>query len=234
MSAILQLKHFFRPKTKPLSYKYNHFLNNMAREKLDQVLLYSEGDNLAQTAFELKGKQVLFCNDSQHKYALKKMVQAEPKTLVNLVYDKTEWQKQRTGYCTIQGELNHLPIRKGYFDYYVCPFALKTDMRRIEKHVQTFSQHMNNGQKLFLSVQHPALNQILYNQNPATTTVNDATLAKIFDILKKNSLFTENIYEGVVDLSLKPYFINDEFDYYHEYKNTPLTVVFTTVKFKRS
>lgn len=233
MSAILQLKQFFKPKVKPLSYKHSHFLNSLDQKRLQEILLYSEGDNLAQTALEITGKKVLFCNDGLHKYALKKIVQAEPSYTMNLVYNNKEWQRQKLGYSTIQGDLNHLPLRRGYFDYYMCPFVLTNDMRKLEKWIDKFSGHMVNGQKLFLSCQHPGLNQILYNQNPSTNVVSDVSLSKIFDILKRNALYTEAIHESSVDLSLKPYFVSNEFDYYHEYKGTPLTVVFSTVKFQR-
>jgi len=233
MATILNLKQFFKPKPKPLTYKYKHFLNSLGEQKLAEILLYSEGDALGTLMTDLQSKKVLFCNDQKHKYALKKILQARPSQTVNFIYEGKEVQKQRQGYWTFQGDLQALPLRKGWFDYYVCPFVLSSDMRWLEKYLALFSEHMSNGQKLVFSVRHPALDQILFNQNPATAVVSDLSLAKLFEICKTHHLYTEAIQEGCVDLSLKPYFNEGQQDYYHEYKNTPLCAVFSTVKFQR-
>lgn len=233
MTTIINLKNFFKPKPQPLSYKHKHYLNTMDQKRLREILLYSEGDLIAQASMGWQNKKVLFCNDENHKYALKKVVQATPSYCLNLVTGDGDHPKTKADYATARGELDHLPIRKGFFDAYVVPLALMDDAIRVEKLIQKISTHMINGQKLYLSLRHPALDQILTNQNPGSNVVSDVSLSKVFEVLKRNYLFTEDLMEGHVDLSLKPYFRSDETDYYHEYKNTPLTVLFSTVKFQR-
>ncbi len=233
MATILNLRQFFKARPKPLTYKYRHFLNSVDEKKLEEILIYSEGEALATMMSPLQGKKVLFFNDQKHKFALKKLLQVEPARAVNLVYQGREPQKQKQGYWTFQGELANLPLRKGYFDYYVCPFVLSSDMRWLEKAVQNFAGHMANGQKMLIAVRHPGLEQILLNQNPATAVVSDLSLSRLFEVLKQNHLFTEALHEGCVDLSLKPYFSENDHDYYHEYKNTPLCAVISAVKFQR-
>jgi hypothetical protein len=51
--------------------------------------------------------------------------------------------------------------------------------------------------------------------------------------LKETNLYTEELKEGGVDLALKAFFTDSEHDYYHEYKNTPMSLLFRTVKFTR-
>lgn len=233
MTTLLNFRQFFKPKAKPLSYKYKHFLNSIEPKRLEEILIYSEGEALATLMTSLKGKKVLMLNDQKHKYALKKLLQIEPSRVVNLVYQGREVKTQKQDYWTFHGDLEHLPLRRGLFDCYIAPFVLNSDMRWLETNLEKIAQHMVNGQRIILSVKHHSLDQMLCNQNPSTGVVSDLSLSRLFEMLKKQNLYTEALHEGCVDLSLKPYFSENDHDYYHEYKNTPLCLVLSAVKFQK-
>lgn len=235
MAKILAFKNFFKSNKEPVhGFKYRHFLNALPQGKLKEILLFSEGDHLFSLLPEFSGKKILFLNDQNHKFIFKKILAREPKYMMNYVYAGKPLQLQNPGYCTIIGDLERLALKNRHFDCVICPFALDTD-RINEKIFKCVSNILNNGGRLIMSLRHPQLEHIIFNQNPGVTGSPENSIAKYFNLLRENFLFTEEIKEGHVDMSLKPFFTLDgEYDHYHEYKNTPMTLFIRAVKFVRT
>lgn len=232
MGGIVKLKNFFRNKDKPQSYKREHFLNRLPQHKIEEILLFSEGDNLGALWPSFERRKILFLNDQKHKYVFNKILSAEPAYLVNYVYAGPEVNEQKSGYSTVMGDLENLSLRKNHFDLAICPMALE-DFGTIETFVKKTASILDNGSRLVISIRHPQLDNILFNQNPASTQVTEGQVSRYFALFKEAGLYTEDLREGVVDLALKPFFTDSEHDYYHEYKNTPISLLFRTVKFVR-
>lgn len=232
MGRILNLKNFFNRREKPHSFKWPHYLNRIARHKLEEIILFSEGDHLNTIWPEFEKKKILFLNDQKHKYIFKKVLSEEPGHLVNYIYKGEDVTEQKPEFHTVLGDIDKPAIRKNHFDIVISPLALE-DSPFVETFIRTIGGFLENGGRLVLSVRHPQLENILHNQNPASTQVQEGALAKYFSLLRENHLFTEEIKEGPVDLALKAFFTDSEFDYYHEYKNTPVTLLFRAVKFVR-
>jgi hypothetical protein len=85
-------------------------------------------------------------------------------------------------------------------------------------------------------VRHPGLEKILFNQNPSVNSpvMPENSVSQYFNWLKENHLFTEEMSEGRVDNTLKPFFdIEGGIEHFQDYKNTPMTLLFRAVKFER-
>jgi hypothetical protein len=229
MANFLNLARFFKSKEKPYSYKRFHYLNQLPKKRMEEILLFSEGDHLAPLIPSFERKRVLFFNDLNHKYIFKKILAQEPAHLVNYVY-RGEVSEQRAGYQTILGDMDQLAVRKNHFDIVVCPFVLEK-FEFVENFMRTIADTIDNGARVLISVAHPQFENIVYNQNPASSQVANSSLAKYYALLKECHLYTEELCEGEVDLALKTFFTDSENDYYHEYKNTPMSLLFKTVKF---
>ena len=231
MAKIISLKKFFRQKEKPASFKRQHFLNQLPTHRLEEILLFSEGDHLSGVWPSFVNKKVLFFNDQKHKYIFKKILAAEPGYLVNYVY-RGDVGEQQTEYHTVLGDMDKLALRRHHFDIVICPFVLE-DNAFVESFTCLAAELVENGSRVIMSVKHPALENIIFNQNPATAQVMEGAVSRYYSLLKENNLYTEELKEGGVDLALKAFFTDSEYDYYHEYKNTPISLLFRTVKFMR-
>lgn len=230
MASIIKLKNFFRSKSKASTYKKSHFLNTMPLHKLHELLLFSEGDSIEQLLGDVKNKKILFFNDAQHKFVFNKLVSKNADLVFNYVFKNHDKAEIKSGSFSVIGDIENLPVRKNYFDYVICPFALE-DSTAVSKFIRSIHPFMKNGSRMILSIRHPQLDNMLLNQNPSTTSVADTLVSKYFYLLKENHLFTEDLKEGCVNLALKQFFTDSEFDYYHDYKNTPLTLFIKAVKF---
>lgn len=234
MAPILKFKKIFagaRPTFQ--CYKQKNFLNTMAGEKLAEILIFLEGDQAASLLPEMNGKRVLFFDDQRHAYLLKKVMAREPGFFTRLVYRGEPVLTQRSQTFTVMGDLTHLCFSTNQFDVVVCPFELGDDYIGASL-VQKLAGLIKNGGRLILSLRHPQLEHILFNQNPAENRMLDNSVANYFDLLKKNFLYTEELVEARVDHTVKPFFTMDGvFDCYHEFKGTPLTLLVRAVKFVR-
>jgi SAM-dependent methyltransferase len=152
---------------------------------------------------------------------------------VNYLCVPTEARNQEAGYLTVFGDRKTLPFRKGVFDIVVYPLALQSWLFQ-DEHIKGVSRLLKNGGQLILSTRHPQLEQILFNQNPAESMISEDSLMRQFRLLRDHHLFTEDLAEGVVDLSLRPFFcMEGEYDFYHDYKGTPISLAFKAVKYVR-
>jgi hypothetical protein len=232
MAKIISLRKFFKQAEKPYSFKRGHYLNQIPAHRREEILLFSEGDYLSTLWPTFERKKVLFFNDQKHKYIFKKILTDEPGYLVNYVYRGPDVSEQKMGYHTVIGDMENLSIRRKHFDVVICPFALE-DGPFIEGFIKKVSECLDNGSRLILSLSHPQLDNILCNQNPSSSHVAESQVSRYHELLKNNNLYVEDIKEGTVDLALKAFFTDSEYDYYHEYKNTPISLLFRTVKYTR-
>lgn len=230
MGSILSLRKIFKHREKPQGYKRAHFLNQLSPQKLEEILLFSEGDSLSPALPGFENKKTLFFNDQKHKYVFRKILSGEPRHLVNYVYQGAPVAEQKPGFHTIMGEALAPALRRDHFDVIICPFILE-ETAFVENFIRSFAAFMANGSRLVLSVKHPQVENALYNQNPSSSRVAEGSAARYHALLKEHGLYTEEIREGAVDLALKAFFSDGEGDYYHEYKNTGMSLVFRAVKF---
>ena len=86
MGTIVSLKKFFKPKEKPLTFKRAHFLNQLSAHRLEEILLFSEGDHIGRVLPDLNKKKVVFLNDQKHKYTLKKVLMQPAAQVLNYIY----------------------------------------------------------------------------------------------------------------------------------------------------
>lgn len=231
MAKILKFSKFFNRKNPVEAYKHRHFLNSLSKDKLREILLLSEAEHLVKLVPDLKGKRVLFLNDQKHKYVLNQIKTLEPTYLINQIYKTDGPAEAHPSFFTMISDVDHLAVRNLFFDVIICPFALEDDIVHNQM-IAKLGKKLKNGGRLILSLPHPQLEQILYNQNPSQSGSPDHSLSQYFRILRENHLYTENVNEGCVDHALKPFFVlESEYDHFHEYRHFPVTLFFRTVKF---
>lgn len=214
------------------SYKGSHYLNSLPSEKIEEMLLFSESDHFCDLIPASLQKKTLLLNDQHHKFLFKKILANEPRFFMNLVYGADVEDRGPTHF-TVQGDLQSLPLKKNFFDCVICPFVLQTE-KVTTRWIQVLSQLVKNGGRLIFSVRHPGLEKILFNQNPSVNVVPENSVSQYFNWFKENHLFIEEMTEGCVDNTLKPFFgVEGGIDYFQEYKNTSMTLLFRAVKFER-
>lgn len=235
MAAFDKLKRLipFQSSSKNNTFKYTHYLNSMPLDKLQEILLFSEAEQMLPLIPSLQDKSSLFFNDSKHRYLFKRVLTKNPSHMINLVYSGQDLA-HGVGYFTLYAHIDRLPLRHLQFDTIVAPLSLNSEVC-YDSQIQMLSRRLKNGGRLILTLRHPELEHMLFNQNPAYKGAPENSVSGYYQILKRNKLFIEDMKEGVVDTNLKPYFtLEGEYDHYHDYKNLPLTLAFKLVKFERS
>ena len=235
MTALRKLKNWFRSeKEAGPSYKHAHFLNSLGVDKVDEIVVFSEADQLAKLVPSLDGKKVLFLNDQKHKFLFKKIMAKEPRYFVNYIFKGKPVSIQSPDCFTVMGNIDKLSFKNQFFDIIICPLSLCTE-EASSRFIESMCQLLTNGGRIIFSVRHPQLEHVLFNQNPAATGNPDNSVSSYFDILKKHHFYTEEMSEGLVDMALKPFFtLEGEYDHYHEYKALPLTYLVKAVKFMKA
>lgn len=214
------------------SYKSHHYLNSLPLAKIEELLLFSESDHFCNLIPSSLQKKTLFLNDQRHKFLFKKVLANEPRFFMNLVYG-ADVQDHGPSHFTVQGDLQNLPLKKDFFDCVMCPFVLQTE-KVATRWIQALSLLLKNGGRLIFSVRHPGLEKILFNQNPSASKIPENSVSQYFNWLKENHLFMEEMSEGCVDNTLKPFFdVEGGMEYFQEYQSTPMTLLFRAVKFER-
>lgn len=233
MAGILKLKNIFNfQREEPPSYKHGHYLTRLASDKLGEMLTYSESDVMLSMLPEFGAKKVLLINDGCHKYLYKKIGTTEAAHVVNFCLSE-QGKNELANAFTIYGDLDRLPFKNLQFDLIICPFA-SMGHRYSPDLLAVFSKMLKNGGRMILSLKHPQFEHVLLNQNPAEVATTNNSVGAYFSLLKENNLFTEDLREGVVNQTLRPYFVGqDQTDFYHDYKGLPLTLIFKTVKFAK-
>lgn len=235
MAKLLTFRKLFRPAREEVpAYKQFHYLNKLAADRVTEILLFSEEEKLAELMPDVAQKKVLFLSDQKHRFSFKKIQSLNPGMLLNYVYENEAALEQQPNSGTIYGNLKKMPLKHMSYDVLVCPLAIYEPGITAEL-IASLSQVVKNGGRVIISIRHPQLEHVLYNQNPAQNVSLENSLSAYFKIFKNNNLYTEEIEEGFVDTSLKPFFtVEGEYDHYHEYKGLPLTLRFRLVKFVRT
>lgn len=235
MAAFDKLKRLipFQSSYKNSNFKYSHYLNSMPLEKLQEILLFSEAEQVLPLVPSLQEKSSLFFNDSRHRYLFKRVLTKNPSHMINMVYMGNEVQKG-VGYMTLYAHMDRLPLRHLQFDVIVAPLVLNSEVC-YDSQIQMLARRLKNGGRMIICVRHPELEHMLFNQNPSYKGAPENSVSGYYQIFKRNKLFVEDMKEGVVDANMKPFFTLDgEYDHYHDYKNLPLSLVYKLVKFERS
>ena len=231
MAKLLSLRNFF-PREAKTGFKHKHFFNSLPKQKLQEILLYSESDYIASLFPKIQKKNVILFNDQRHKYLLARILANDPEFLLNYIYRGEAPDKQKQGYFSILGDIKKPALRRGAYDVVFCPFVLESYMF-VEDFIKTVNPFLGNGSRLVLSVIHPQIENMLFNQNPAEHRVAEGLTSRYFRLFRDNHFFTEDLQESCVDLALKPFFTQMDADPYHDYKNTPVCLFFKVVKFQK-
>ncbi|MBU0505289.1 MAG: methyltransferase domain-containing protein [bacterium] len=232
MAAILKFKNIFASQKDLVgSYRYHHFLNTLPQQKLNEIQLFSESDKMESLLPALYGKRVLFFYDGLHKYIFKKTLTKNPNYLLSYCYTSIKPKQQLEMPYFVMGDLDKMPLRSDFYDVVICPFALQSNLLT-PGFIKKACSLLRNGGHLILSLRHPQLEHILFNQNPSETFLSDNSVSSYFGALQAGHVYAEKIIEGCVDNGLKPFFsFETEKDYFAEYKNTPITLLFRGVKY---
>lgn len=233
MAKILGFKRFFQRTGEPRSsYKNRHFFNTLDPLRRQEILLYAEASHIHAQIPESRLRPTVVFNDSRRKHVLQRLQAAETPLLLNYCYRDAP-QKQTGRHTTIVGEDANLAIRRNFYELVLCPFV-EEDFDFVVRFIKNLSGYLRNGAKLVLSVTHPQAEHMFYNQNPAETRLATALTSRYFRLLKECHFYTEEIFEGVVDSVLRPFFQDAEHSYFEEYRNTPVTLVFRAVKYEKT
>lgn len=232
VARIFKFRNLFRARpAENLVTKHRNFINTMSEETRNEVLLFSEADAMISVMGDLQLKKTVFFNDQKHKFFFKKILAREPQNLLNYIHDGDDVELQTQGYYSMFGSLNKLAVASNSQDALIVPTTIlkhPIDSRAL----QTLTAILKNGGRMVLSVVHPTLEYLLYNQNPSETGSPDNTISGYYSMFKSHNLYLEEMTEGCVNQALKPFFtVDGEFDYYHAYKGTPLVACFRLVKF---
>lgn len=232
MAKLLSLRKFFPRESRENSFKHKHFFNTLPKQKLQEILFYSESDDIAGLFPKIQKKNVVLFNDQKHKYLLTRILANDPEFLLNYIYRGEVSEKQKQGYFSVLGDIKKLALKRNAYDVVFCPFVLES-YAFVEDFVKMINPFLGNGSRLVLSVMHPQIENMIFNQNPAEHRVAEGLTSRYFRLFRDNHFFTEDLQESCVDLALKPFFTQTETDFYHDYKNTPVCLFFKVVKFKK-
>jgi len=234
MAAIVKFKNLFKSqKATAHSYKQRNFLNTLPPEKLSEILLFLEADKLNKLVPDSAGKRILFFDDQQHSFVKRKILSKSSQGVVNYVYHGETVSEQMPGHYTVMGDINRLCLVERQFDIIVCPFALGKDHINFEI-IDNLNKSLKNGGRFIMSLRHPHLENILYNQNPSENRVLENSLSRYFKLLKEQFLYLENLEEAAIDHTVKPFFNQGDINCIHEYKGIPMVLFLRAVKFVRS
>jgi SAM-dependent methyltransferase len=234
MGAMTDIRKLFGRGKEVEPYKRRNYLNALTRERLDDILLFSEGEGLMRLLPDLKNKRVLFFNDQRHKYILNKIRLQEPTFLMNGLYRDNSGPESIANAFTILLDFDHLPFKNNHFDLIICPLVLDTP-RVSATFIEKLSKKLKNGGRLILSLRHPQLEHLLFNQNPSETIGTDSLVSRYFQMLKDCALYPDNMQEGIVDPTLKSFFMTENnSERYLEFRNVPLTLFFRAVRYQKT
>lgn len=237
MAKITSIRQLFSRHPGISSFRHRHFLNTLPQEKLCEILLFSEGEHMSRMLEGVAQKCILFLNDQRHNYIFRRLLSQGPRLLVNYVYRGNAVMRQTPGCVTVMGDRDTLSLRTGYFDAVVCPFVLEEGVVG-GKLLSAVQKVLRNGGRLVLSLRHPQFESLAFaagfnGAGANSTSANGTSVSQYFQRLKENSLFTENLHEGSVGATLKPYFEGAGHDHFHEYQGTPVSLLFRSVKFQK-
>lgn len=232
MGRIRGLKKLFQPsRQQVLSYKRQHFLNMLSTERQEDILLYAEACHIPVLLPDVSHKPLVVFNDSRRKNVLSRLQSIKMPMMINYCY-RGEPEKRPGKHTTVLAGEERFALRKNFFEVVVCPMVLEEESFVIRL-IRSLSGYLRNGSRVILSVTHPQMENMIYNQNPATSRVAENSITKWFRTLRENHFYTEDMHEAVVDNVLRPFFAEANHDYFSEYRNTPVCLMFRAVKYEK-
>ncbi|HBF13232.1 MAG TPA: hypothetical protein DDW49_07585 [Deltaproteobacteria bacterium] len=227
------MKNWFIKRKKTLSPSFKSFngLNNLSEKDLVETLTFSEEKEWEKNLPELEGKKVLFYLNAANQHLLHKISQKNPKAVYVLFEDGALILANEKNIYYIRSELKLAPLKTGFADVLIVSLAslYKEDALAVLEFLSPMLAH--NG-RMMLSVIHPFLEILLYNQNPAQQTRARYQLQDYLRRLRENDLYVETIKEGLIDKDLKPFLVKKQDEQiYHETSGIPLVLFLKAVKF---
>lgn len=238
-SVVYNIKRLFK---KPVTseyvpFKQFNYLNQLSQKELSQLLHFVEQQKMVDLVSDLEGKKTLFvCYPGTLHFCSRLL---DDQTLFLLLYrarSKNNFYPPNEDLASlsidcIKGSLKQLAIKSDYFNVAFAPLSTQTQTD-FTPFFSEFSRILPNGGRLVISLIHPNLEFILYNQNPSSQSRVQNHIQDIIEALRANHLYLEQLHEGVVDQSVKPFFVTgDHSRPYEEFKGLPLVLFIRAVKF---
>lgn len=208
--VVSNLRKFFRRNEGIASFKQYHYLNTLPEQQLSELLQFSELRQLPLS--NIQGKRVLLIG---------------PHTIAQKIGDRKPACFVEYG-TMVRGSNEALPFRKEFFDVVFFPRVGRETKLSLEQ----VGELLPNGGKLILSVVHPALELLLYQQNPSPVPHVAHSIAGYFQEASSAHFYLEDLRESTVDLETKPFFMDEEEgEYYEQFKNVPLVLILQCVRY---
>lgn len=238
------LRFFQKREEHPVpSFKQFNYLNLLSHEELSDLIQSSEEATFPDLLPELSGRNILQIGASTSGYIAQKVFQAPARSILFYRYGtggvvpppSTNYSKSPERVIhTVTGKLNPLSVSNESCDVVTAPLATRYRLD-VTEFLPEFSRSLGNGGRLVLAAVHPTLELFLYNQNPSQSVRATNNLESIIGALRKNSLFLEDIREGVIGREVKPFFVKEgEEKFYEELKGIPVVLFLRAVKFVRN
>jgi len=236
-----QIKRFFKKQElEPIhAFKQFNYLNLLTPNDLTDLLQFIEKNRFLSLTPPIADKKTLLIAHPLNRHFVSKFLNLNPACLMVYQTEKNGGGELKISgnysspYFQVNGSLKRLALKPSSFELAFVPMA--TCFREeIIPHFSKIAQSIQNGGRLVLSVIHPLLEMLLYNQNPAETARTQSSLQNYLSALRENHLYLENLTEGVVDVDSKPYFVTSEGSgHFEEFKGIPLVLFLRLVKFQK-
>lgn len=223
-----------------LPFKQANYLNQMQSNDLGALVQFSEMQTFMDMAPDIANKRVLFLSQRSTSHVLPKILALHPGHVIHYQLDSLD-PAMKKNVLAVKGGLRPLALKSETFEVILFPanHFIEKDMTI---YLEELSRVLCHGGRLLLSVVHPFLELLLYNQNPLSYKRGQSSLNKYFQACRDHQLYIENVHEGLVDNTMKPFFktpVGARTDHlegmtpYDEFRGIPLTLTFKAVKFSK-
>lgn len=231
--VVSQLRRLFkRPSNQDFApFKHWHYLNTQSPQELSEILFFAEQRHFFELVPDIKGQVVGVFTQRNTQNLVEKLMMKKAHQLVEIQLEKMPAQPNQ-GLVQIRSPLRPLPLRGQSFQVALLPFATRT-VGSLFEGLPEISRSLINGGRFVLSIIHPVLEILIYNQNPASLARAQNSLSGYVAALKQNHLFVEDLREGIVDSDLKSFFYYQEGrSCYDEFVGLPLVLFLRAVKYQ--
>lgn len=239
-NVVDNIKRLFK-KPEPREYipfKQFNYLNQLSQKELCQLLHFVEQRKMVDLVSDLEEKKTLFICYPGTLHFCTRLLDDKTRFLLlyrvcsqnNHFYSSSEDLASLSLNC-VKGNLKHLAIKSDYFNVVFAPLSTQTQID-FTPFFSEFFRILPNGGRLVISLIHPHLEFVLYNQNPSSQLQVQNHIQDIVNSLRDNHLYLEQLKEGIVDQNVRPFFItSDNSKPYDEFKGLPLVLFIRAVKF---
>lgn len=237
-SVVYNIKRLFKkPVTSEyIPFKQFNYLNQLSQKELSQLLHFVEQQKMVDLVSDLEEKKTLFVCYPGTLHFCARLLDSKTRFLLLYRARSKNFSPPNEDLASlsidcIKGSLKNLAIKPDYFNVAFAPLSAQTQTD-FTQFFSEFSRILPNGGRLVISLIHPHLEFILYNQNPSSQSRVQNHIQDVIEALRANHLYLEQLHEGVVDQSVRPFFVTgNNSKPYDEFKGLPLVLFLRAVKF---